>query len=453
MSKMYKKAKRFIKNAYWSLDGWRFNDIKKFIKNEYRSSSQESNFVEATSHQLVINSKNKTALISCMYPDATGISTCTLKTIVEANAEIDVYCNIPNLKTQIKIRSQLKQNQNCIDISALHFALLTNKYNKIIVSIGNSDHNYFIIDYISNYNIRQLCASLVLHIHDPCILNIASYVAKKNDRNLTDQIIIDYGQKRIPNALKHELNQCTTDNERISILVQNKIYGITTLINSIGPTHIAFNSNYGLAMYRDDCGMRNSTANVFKLFHPVFASDKRNAPITQPTDTEILIVGSFGIPSKSKLTDLVIEACKLLNDHGTKVKLIIAGYHSFEYRDKHSYTSYEFIEWQDNLNDHELLEFMDVVHVAVQLRLKNLGESSGVVSSLIAKNVPTIVSNIGSFKEYQGNVVLFDNDRPAHNLAEYIKSSAYINHNFDKSIFMQLHNPKNFFEEIDLHTQ
>ena len=50
--------------------------------------------------------------------------------------------------------------------------------------------------------------------------------------------------------------------------------------------------------------------------------------------------------------------------------------------------------------------------IAVQLRRSNLGESSGVVPTLLALGIPTIVSPIGAFAEYGDAVLSFDGYDP-----------------------------------------
>ena len=72
----------------------------------------------------------------------------------------------------------------------------------------------------------------------------------------------------------------------------------------------------------------------------------------------------------------------------------------------------------------ELLDVMDSVHIAVQLRKRNLGESSGVIASLIKKNVPTIVTATGSFVEYQYSCVLVDEEVSPSELAVSMLSLA-----------------------------
>ena len=63
------------------------------------------------------------------------------------------------------------------------------------------------------------------------------------------------------------------------------------------------------------------------------------------------------------------------------------------------------------------------VDVAVQLRAHNLGESSGVVPQLLALGVTTIVSNIGSFREYGDAVVTVDAEIADQQLADVMLAS------------------------------
>jgi hypothetical protein len=58
--------------------------------------------------------------------------------------------------------------------------------------------------------------------------------------------------------------------------------------------------------------------------------------------------------------------------------------------------------------------------IALQLRERNLGESSGIVPTLLAMRKTVIVSPVGSFAEYREAAIMFDADPIA--LADLIES-------------------------------
>jgi glycosyltransferase involved in cell wall biosynthesis len=155
--------------------------------------------------------------------------------------------------------------------------------------------------------------------------------------------------------------------------------------------------------------------------HPIFNSDARKTP--SPAGKATLRIGMFGIPSSAKGSELVVNACAQLSRAGKDVVLVMAGFgvEKFALEAKASYPSLR-LEYSPQTTDKELLDLMDTVHVAVQLRVKNLGESSGVVASLIAKNVPTIVSDVGAFKDYAQCCTLIPVDASVQTITNAIQS-------------------------------
>jgi hypothetical protein len=97
--------------------------------------------------------------------------------------------------------------------------------------------------------------------------------------------------------------------------------------------------------------------------------------------------------------------------------LLIAGYDAGHYGSEMGLQKLPFVEFVDSPSDSLLLSLMQSTDVAVQLRLGNLGESSGVVPQLLASGVPVVVSAIGSFLEYGDAVRAVPPDTTAAQLA------------------------------------
>ncbi|MBT9155014.1 MAG: hypothetical protein DDT39_01704 [Firmicutes bacterium] len=179
-------------------------------------------------------------------------------------------------------------------------------------------------------------------------------------------------------------------------------FGITgvRVFERYGITKFLVNSAAAREIVLRDLSAR--TASVSGLFHPAFAPEIEKPTVTiSRQHAEEIIVGTFGIPNKEKQTEIIVSACQLLTQTGRRVRLIVAGYRADKYvRRFQSSTENLVIEGFGDLTDAELFCAMSTVDVAVQLRRRNLGESSGVIPQLLVLGKNVIVSDVGSFAEY-----------------------------------------------------
>jgi glycosyltransferase involved in cell wall biosynthesis len=190
--------------------------------------------------------------------------------------------------------------------------------------------------------------------------------------------------------------------------VDNGILGIRALYD-IGVRHFVLNSEAAARLVRDDLseGERGATR-LDVLYHPVFEPEvTRREALRQDS---ALTIGTFGAPSVSKGTDIVIAAVRELRRRGVKAKLVVAGFDANYFADgelSKNDADRAWLELAEPSSERELQLDMLKCDVAVQLRRSNLGESSGVVPTLLALGVPTIVSSIGAFAEYGDAALTF----------------------------------------------
>jgi glycosyltransferase involved in cell wall biosynthesis len=127
-------------------------------------------------------------------------------------------------------------------------------------------------------------------------------------------------------------------------------------------------------------------------------SDERIKPYLPWVKDQELVVGTFGVPSMKKGLNLFFDACRQLRASGVALRVVLAGFGWDEFLKRAPQLIENLnVDIYSDVNDEELLMLMDEVHVGVQLRLQNLGESSGVVASLVKKKIPLIVSATGAF--------------------------------------------------------
>ncbi|RYZ90442.1 MAG: glycosyltransferase family 1 protein [Proteobacteria bacterium] len=209
--------------------------------------------------------------------------------------------------------------------------------------------------------------------------------------------------------------------DSFQLLAERGILGMRLLMPRRGKFSLIVNSAYAARLVSDDIGLAGNPE-VRRMFHPVI-----KAPLTTDTKTEraSLRVGTFGHINSFKGMKVLFHAVKLISA-SRSVTLVVAGPNVYELETdlaelrNHGVT----VEARSNLSEFELLGAMASVDVAVQLRPYSYGESSGVVSHLIALGKRLVVSEHGSFAEYGDAVFFVDRFPLPEELAEVILNAS-----------------------------
>ena len=359
------------------------------------------------------------ALLSPMPPAQTGVAIANLHTCLEADLEVDIFSQWQD-STQFAAFSRLGQPRQ----AGYHARLLApiaarRRYDKLVVSVGNSTHNFFIQRSLAQPRTRALFKRLALHLHDPAPWNLVVESVGRSVPALRARLLAAYGAPRLAPLLPL-FDQYRTPEPLVAPLMEAGICFARPLIEDLRPDEVIVNSAHAARMVLAEFDGQLPFTLVHG-FHPVFAADVRRS--TPPASNGASArIGSFGIPDQSKGTPLVAQACRLLQESGTSVTLVIAGFGAAAYQKRHA-AMFDGVqtEWHDSPDEARLLALMDGVHLAVQLRPGNQGESSGVVASLIAKACPLIVTGKGSFLEYRNIAHLLPPQAGPAELAEAIR--------------------------------
>src|SRR5690606_33924022 len=181
------------------------------------------------------------------------------------------------------------------------------------------------------------------------------------------------------------------------------IMGVRAIVDC-GVTRFLVNSKAAAEIVLGDLPVdQRASTEVAELFHAVFplepgVKEARRRHLQNKGAS--YVVGTFGGASRSKRTEVVIDAACRLRKQGDNIELRVAGYDAHRFVD--GYFQGQRPEWIHSAEpetEQELQLEMAQCSIAIQLRKENLGESSGVVPTLIALGVPTVVSPIGSFCE------------------------------------------------------
>ena len=111
-----------------------------------------------------------------------------------------------------------------------------------------------------------------------------------------------------------------------------------------------------------------------------------------------LRIGTFGLAGDTKRLDLIVRAAQVIRGR-RPVEILIAGWEARRFCRRMGLSYSSGVTVVDAPDDAALEEAMRSVHVAVQLRTPTFGESSGVVSQLLALCTPVVVTGEGSFAE------------------------------------------------------
>lgn len=330
------------------------------------------------------------AVISAMPPMETGIAKYTRSTFRHADYPVDIYTAYTSFCDYAdNMHDPLLSGSNVrvFDLQALSYGRQKMNYAVEIYVLGNSNHNMGSYRALRRTAVSGGAKEVWVYIHDPCLLNILGLVYDTPER-FTGAIRTAYPDL----AAGLDLAKAAGDHQ---MLTRAGIMGVRALLSGIPVDRFVVNSRAAGDLLRSDDPSLHPDR-ILQLFLPVFPVPKHHGAVCQgPTS-----IGTFGLPSTAKRTELIIEAVQLLRRQIPEVMLLIAGYNAAAYATQIGIETLPFVRIEDAPGDRTLLELMRSVDIAVQLRWSDLGESSGVVPQLLASGVPVIVTAVGSFLEY-----------------------------------------------------
>lgn len=395
--------------AYYSLSGWRFSDLKDYID---AAIGMEA---DSTLAMLEANAPDtarppRLAVVTCLPPDTTGIANFALKQLSAIDTAVDVFSQVRDVAHFLRVRTLLAiQTSGRVRLHPMSSLLsrdVVNRYERLLFLLGNSRHNFEVFRSMETLAGFGAGDRIVCHLHDPCCHNVVQL-----GKGLEPGPYLAYLGRLYDNPML--LSNWGSENwQAHKAAVDNGILGIRALFD-IGVRHFIVNSEAAARIVREDLSpIEAPETGIDVLYHPVFEPEvsRREAP---PHDAS-LTIGTFGAPSLAKGTDVVLAAVRELRRRGVEAKLIIAGFDANYFADGElgGKERLDWLELAEPTTERELQLDMLKCDVAVQLRRSNLGESSGVVPTLLSLGVPTIVSSIGAFAEYGDAALTFDSFDP-----------------------------------------
>jgi hypothetical protein len=416
------RLRRLPREAYYTLTGWRFDDLKRYISaNEVANEDASlASLLLRPSLERQAGCTARIAIVSTMPPDETGIAVFMLRHAMALQAPTDIFTRVRDTSQFLRVATQvrLRSGGQAIvhPLSALEAMDLLNVYERVVFVLGNSAHNTHVMRAMLSMARSDELGRCICYLHDPVCHNVVQlahrfdgtsylrYLSRLYDETFTDHA---------PEAWQAS-----------EVAVRRGILGTRAIVDA-GVRHIVVNSRAAAQLVSDDLSETQSARTLIStLFHPVFPLESGvGQRRSQRGANGITTVGTFGEAGGGKLTDLVVDGVADLRRRGVNARLLVAGYRAGQYaRARFADSPPEWLTASEPRTERELQLTMAECDVAVQLRARNLGESSGVVPTLIGMSIPTIVSSIGSFIGYGDAVVHFNGDT-ASQLADAIGSA------------------------------
>lgn len=386
----------------------------KIIKHSINNSQINHNYISILRSLNRIEKEtcsSKIAFISQLPPSDTGIAACSYYTFKGGKEHIDLYFSPASDEEFLLMTKSIGNYIRVLDSSLLLYANELINYKKIIIALGNSHHHYYLCKLIKKIRYNNIQDKIVLYIHDPYMNDFIQYGLFHSPREYIEQLSLIYelNVKTIAELYKLMNSQRTLRNK----LIELNIMGLR-FFTKLGFSQFLVNSNIAKSIIESDCD--DKKISVKKIFHPVFNySDIYNTSFNQrlkndeyyPTGKCILL-GTFGIPSHEKFTETIIEAVSELRKKNIPVRLIVSGFGAKKFFSNHTKLLKDYVMISDSPSDENLNRIMQDIDIAIQLRRNCLGETSGVVSQLLAARKKIICSPIGSFLEFGDSVFYFN---------------------------------------------
>ena len=402
------RLRRFPREAYYTLTGWRFDDLKRYVAaNEVANKDASlASLLMAPTLQRRSGRSARIAIVSTMPPDETGIAGFMLRHGMALKRDTDIFTRVRDtsqfLRTAMEVRLASNGSAMVHPLSALEAMDVLNRYQRIVFVLGNSHHNTHVLRSMLSIAKGDYLDRCVCYLHDPVCHHVMQ-LARRIDGTTYVHVLNDLYGESLPAS--------TPENwEAGEAAVRHGILGVRGIVDA-GVRHIIVNSLAAANLVSMDLSEeQRADTLVTTLFHPVFPREIGIDELHHGAGRQggTMVVGTFGEAAESKLTNVIVDAVGELRRRGQDIRLVVAGYRATDYiRSRYGRDADDWLCASEPNSERNLQLAMARCHVAIQLRARNLGESSGVVPTLIGLGIPTIVSPVGAFLGYGDAVARF----------------------------------------------
>ncbi len=346
----------------------------------------------------------KIALLTPLHPQKTGIADYIeellpyLRNSFNGNYVIDIF-----------IENCVPSNDDTVRNHAIHqmddFENLRGKYDLYIYQIGNNNFHLKIIEYALKY-------PGIIVMHDFAIHHVMAYYYldyMKNDTAYFQAVEDNHGK------------------EARDIAFKRAVEGMLGLWETD-----AINYPMNVSLAKKSCGVivfskfareRLEKCRINVPIHQIYLHCSGKAEEISKTEKESLqrslglgiannevLISVFGFITPSKRPYSILKAMRILKDRGYKVKVAFVGQLTDSCRDFKEMIKEEGLENDIHLvgfaTEETFDHYLRASDICVSLRYPTMGETSGVLMRALRYGKPSIITNVGTFKEIPDKVAV-----------------------------------------------
>jgi glycosyltransferase involved in cell wall biosynthesis len=338
--------------------------------------------------------KKKLAFISLFPPIKSGIAEYSRDLIFYLKDYYEVYL----ITNQKNISEDLLNNFKVLNDKEFREKFYL--FDRILYNIGNSFHHYWMISLL-----EEIPGVVILHdVFLGDLINWIDHYYKP--KFFEEELYYSHGWSALIRALREKRQKIISDfplNARV-------------INNALG---IIVHSKFALNIIKEFYSLRQDS--FFKKINFPYNLRENIEKKSENIEND-LIIGSFGFINSNKAPDLIIKGfLKSKVFKNPKSKLFFVG----EPVNKEIFLSLKKTIKEYNLtnkifitgfvNKEEYNSLQEKTFIGIQLRINSRGETSKTLFDLLAKGIPTIVNEHGSFKELPRDIVYFIPEKPSPN--------------------------------------
>lgn len=358
--------------------------------------------------------KNLPERIAVFCPGELAIAEYTVRKHSTMPQTYDIISDIQTLEQFNHLISLIKEPvKNLIPYANYQDSKYFSNHIAKIFVLGNSPHH------MMSFNEAIKTAgekNRYLYLHEP-ILAGPFLAMLNNDINKLKEFIVDWYP-----WLKNKVNEVEFTDVN-AFMIDNNIFFIRPLLNLTKINKIiALNEKCKNLILKELTPLEASKINIDVSFLPIEKFEGIERINIQKNEKEY-IIGCFGIASKFKSTEKVIQAVNILNKQNFNVKLILVGPNISDYLNFYPEEDKKHILIYNNPDNKTWLELMNSVDLALQLRPNANTDSSGCVSELIGLNKRFITTTSFVVDDFKAICDFVDSDITSEELAKAIKTN------------------------------
>ena len=349
--------------------------------------------------------RHRLAVIGALPPARTGIAPYTLRHLQDPRWETCFYEAGDALRPTEP--AGVHEGNRVLPAEVFAAAALRARHDTAIFVLGNSPHHVKVLDAIMRS--RGTSPRRLAYLHEAVLDGVLRvWLGSDIDRlSAAAPATAPAGWMQRALAARPELPAC------LRLLVEHgELDGL--IVNSVACRDLV----------RVTLGELAADLPIDVVHLPIDRVPAAEPPRPAANDDGELVLGSFGMAGDTKRLDQLARAVGILRRR-RPARLVIAGWEASAYCRRTGLDAIAGVEIVDAPTDDSLVAAMQAVHVAVQLRSPTFGESSGVVSQLLAVGTPLVVTDEGSFAELPAEAASFVSaDCSPADLAATIESAA-----------------------------